>query len=291
VSRWQCRRCDWRPDRDDDTPPRDQLAEHAREADHPCCVVCASSLETHELQTCTECVAVVRKNLAAIVDRYAVLPRELGHATTSPMDPAGATESAETPLPGGDALAMLAPGSEGTQWRGRQATSRLTRTPWRPAQAVRNATEDQPTTPLETNDNLATDPPSVAFELSLWEDDWREFRREPAATTDPTVSGTVTYLSPNVGWASMYHPAFDEFAADVRKLLRKLQDVTGASERPVVGVPCLDCGARLVRQYGEEDYNCPRCRSRYDSKRYWLAVHEHLKAERQPPDEDDAEAS
>lgn len=270
--KYACRRCNWRADRDDPTPASVQLAEHATDSGHPACVVCGLSLEVQELQTCTECVATVRQALASIVDLYAQLPGELGHPTAAPPDPAGAAHSDETTLPGGNALAMLSPGSEGRLWRGKRRVSRLDGTPWQAAQTVRNATKDRPTEPLEANDNHPTDPPSVAFELSQWEDDWRSTRGEPAADVEPTVSGVVAYLSPNVGWASMYHPAFDEFAADVRALLRKLQDVVGASERPQVGVPCFDCGADLHRQYGTDHYTCPRCRRLYTDAEYWLAV-------------------
>jgi hypothetical protein len=279
VSRYDCRRCDWRPE-DTDTP-RVDLLEHAAETSHPVCVVCGLSLEQAELQTCTACVAATRRRLAEIVEHYALLPGELGHPTAAPLDATGGHHDDETSLPGGSVLALLADGSEGRFWRGPDFVDQLAHTPWRRVRPVRNATPHRPTIAAEGNDNYPSDPPSVAFELSRWEDVLREARNEPVAMTDATVSGAVAYLTPVVGWAADYHPAFDEFAADVRALHRKVEDAVGASTRPQIGVPCFEdgCGVNLIRQYGEDTYRCPRCRREYDNASYWLAVRDEIEAE------------
>jgi hypothetical protein len=290
MSRYDCRRCDWRPATDDDSPgPLSQLSEHAFEAEHWLCIVCGLSLERTELQTCTPCVALVRARLSEIENTYAILPGELGQTGSTPLDAPGRAIG-ETPLLGGDALTMLGPGSEAAHWRGRERDSllRMRKTPWRAPQRLLHAAAAWPADPgqqaekarqvtwveAEQNDNRRTDTPSVAYELSRWEDDWREVRGEPVAMTEATVAGAVGYLSPLVGWAGAYHPAFDEFASDVRQLWRKLRDVIGDSDRPQVGVPCFEegCGEDLIRQYGEEHYGCPKCRRVYDDAGYWLAV-------------------
>lgn len=269
MSRHDCRRCDWHPVTEPDSPgPLTQLADHATDSRHPLCVVCGQSLPLEVEQTCVPCIADARQRLAEIVTMYAELPGELGHATASPLDATGGPLGDETPLPGGDALTMLSNGSEGRLWRGRDRTDRLAHTPWR-------AVADE----IVLNDNLPNDAPSVAFQLSQWEDAIREDRGDPVAMREATVSGAVGYLSPLMGWAGASHPAFDEFAEDVRRLHRKLQDVTGRSERPTVGVPCFECGADLLRQNGEDHYRCPRCRREYDDASYWLAVKAKMEAE------------
>jgi len=120
------------------------------------------------------------------------------------------------------------------------------------------------------------DPASVAFELSRWEDDWRLVRHDRAASVPPTVSGSSNYLTARMGWAGAHHLAFDEFAADVAGLLRRLEQVTSTSSRPQVGAPCFDCGADLLREYGQDHYRCPRCHRDYDDASYWLAVRADL---------------
>lgn len=256
--RYGCRRCDWRPDRDDATPHRDQLAEHAADTGHPLCIVCGGGLAVAELQTCAECVATTRARLAEIVERYALLPGEFGHATATPPDAPGAAHSDETRLPGGDVLAMLAGGSQGrSQIRGV------------PMPDGTRSTEHEA-------DERPGDPASIAYELGRWEDEWRLTRREPAAPGPATVWGAAHYLNARLGWAANHHDTFDEFADEMRRLLRRMQDVTGASQRPQVGVPCFDCGADLVREYGEDHYRCPRCHRDYDDASYWLAVKANL---------------
>lgn len=285
MTRHGCQRCDWEPTADQGHA-HTQLAEHADTARHPVCCVCGLSLPREEPQTCTACLTRTRRNLAQVVTTYALLPDTLGHIPAKPAD-TGKPSTAETPLQGGDALSLLAPGSEGAQWRGPHKTSDLTtrRTPWRPERRIRNAIPDsdgntlRPTTADEGNDNWPTDAPSVAFELSRWEDAWRSRRGEPPADTTPTVSRCAGYLERRMGWAADHHPAFPHFATELRNLLRRLEDTTSTSDRPQTGAPCFDCGADLKRAYGEENYSCPRCRRVYLAAEYWLAIRAQLISE------------
>lgn len=282
MSRHDCRRCDWVPSTaGEPIGPLSQLADHAADTGHWLCVVCGLSLPAEVQQTCIPCIADTRQRLNEVVEMYAALPGELGHPTASPLDAPGGPLGDETPLPGGDALTLLSNGSEGRLWRGRVKGDRLAHTPWR-------AIADE----IVLNDNLPSDAPSAAFELSRWEDAFREDRGESVAMTEATVSGAVAYLEPVVGWAGAHHPAFDEFADDVRRLHRKLQDVTGRSERPTVGTTCFEegCSAQLLRQNGEDHYRCPRCRREYDDASYWLAVKAEME-EQVKKDKRNAEAS
>lgn len=241
-----CRLCDWRPAHNPDSPgPLSQLADHAVDSGHPVCLVCGRSLTSTELRTCESCVAEVRRLLVEVVQLFALLPMTLGHPVGARYDadsPHGGSD--ERPLPGGDALVMLGPGS--------MAAGAL---------------------------GLPSDPPAVAAELGGWEDDWRSTRREPAADCEATVAGAAAYLSDRAGWSASHHDAFDEFVTDLRRITARLRDATAMSDRPQLGVPCFDCGADLRRAYGEDDYRCPRCRRTYDEASYWLAVRANLEQE------------
>lgn len=263
MTRYLCRRCDWTPTGDQQ---RDQLADHATDAGHPLCVVCSLSLDRQERACCVMCVGATRRDLHRIVDLYAVLPDELGHATAAPMDPMGGRRDDERPLPGGQILPLLAGGSRG-----------LTQITGAPTSAgVRDYSHEA--------DERDSDPQSVAFELSRWEDHWRHLRREPAADHAPTVTGCSAYLRRNVQWAADHDDAFQGFADDLHTLRGRLERVTGHDEpRAEPGAPCFDCGHDLHRPWTDEgladEWRCPRCKAVYEAPRYWLAVRSHLEAE------------
>lgn len=223
MTRFDCRRCDWQADEDALPGPQSQLAEHSAGSRHPLCVVCHRSLGDIEPQTCLPCLADTRQRLAEVVDSYAMLPENLDKMPSSSDWRRTGPRSDEAPLPGGDALGLLSPGSAG-RW----------------------ASGD-----VHAADNLPADAPSVAFELSRWEDDWREWRDEPAADEPANVVSAVGYLTRNLGWASDHHPAFDEFATDVRRLLSRIQTATATAERDDTGAACHTCGVDLRRAYGE----------------------------------------
>ena len=254
MSRYACRRCDWQPPDED---PREALCAHAIERGHQLCIVCGLSLAHDEPQTCMRCVDQVRQDMREIEQLYALLPGMLADAVYGqPGKPREGGASTEDPLPGGVLLTMLAPGSAGAQAQGHE----------------------------ENADNRPDDPPSVAFELSRWEDDWRSVRGEPAALEEANVSGAREYLDRRLLWAANSHPAFDEFASDVRALLGKVRGAASMAERPETGAPCFECSAALERGWGEtglsDDWHCPRCRRTYTQAAYWLAVRARLEKAR-----------
>jgi hypothetical protein len=245
-----CRRCDWRPGEGV------SLAEHAAESGHPLCLVCHRSLASDRPQTCLACLADIRRELGSIVDLYALLPGFMvGLAYGEPGKPRSDGGASDAALPGGDFLVLLAGGSRG----------------------MAHVWDDESV-------EVAGDPKSVAFELGRWEDDWRLTRGEPAAEVEGTVSSAVAYLMPRMGWAADQHPAFDEFAADIRRLLSRLRTATATDDRPETGAPCFDCHATLVRVWTKDglsdDWRCPRCGATYDSARYFLAVRAEMEHRR-----------
>lgn len=268
---YRCLRCDFQGD--------DAAAgQHATDAGHPRCTVCSVSLDLHRKQVCPRCVARACADLADIEDRYARLNAELGNLR-APLPGSSGAAGFESPLPGGDVLTLLAPGSRGlSQLRG-------VRTPagWDDSHGA---------------DEYDGDPQSAAFELSRWEDDWRLTRGEPAATSRATVSGAKAYLNRNLDWAANGdvnhpthpgpHPSVDEFCSDLRRLLARLQRATFTDDTPIRGVDCFECGAILQRSWTvsglQDDWTCPRCRRVYTPAEHTLAVRARMEDHLTRPD-------
>ena len=229
----------------------------------PRCVVCSRLLVADEVQSCLRCLGRVRRELARVPDLVALLPGSWGPASQRLDSGRGSGERA---LPGGDSLVMLGPGSDA-----------------RDAEARRD------------------DAPAVLFELDRWCVDWAELRDE-ASPWPVTLVGACSWLSVRAGWAAGQHPAFDEFAGDLARIVSRLEGASGDSTPTEAGAPCLSCGASLERHYAdrrrhdgcwghpdrcpwpyehhgcadhggrEDDWRCPRCRRVYDDDEYRLAV-------------------
>jgi hypothetical protein len=214
----KCRRCDWQPEGDDTA--RDDLIQHARDADHPLCLLGVHSLTEFEPACCERCLDRTRDLLRRCVTLYALLPLELGHAAAQVYD-RGSRSADGPPLPGGAALVMLSPGSPG---------------------AFGSA--------LTESD---ADPVSVAHALATWQDDWLHTRREPAATEPATVIGAAGYLERRMRWAANNHPAFDEFASDLRRIVARLEAEVHASPRLATARASCFCGGRLVRDWPDPE--------------------------------------
>jgi hypothetical protein len=249
----RCNRCDY---------DGEELREHAAESGHPLCVVDARSLAPLESQTCGRCIARVRADLADIVYGLSILEPATYPRTSGPTD---AARTDEDPLLGGDAIVLEGPG--GLVWR--TAKRRVSRVPENPGEitygeipGVDHKTGEDATHPAWTRqavenvgaehaaDNWPTDTPSVLFELAAWEDDWRQTYDEPAGG-EATATSVVAYLTGHLDTghrAAQTHPAFDEFAAKVKRLAADVNRVT--RHRPEVAVErktCVSCEGDLER--------------------------------------------
>ena len=262
-----CARCTWQPDPDGDTSAREQLRAHALDWQHPLCCVCGRSLPDTHPQACEPCTVDTQQTLAAVLHLWTELPRELGHPKATPLDRDGRGGSEEHALPGGTVLALLAPGGTGQQPR------RLT-----PTDRQRGLTGLE-----HAVDNQADSTPSVAWTLTTHEDDWRHTRGEPAAdgggSTVQVVRAAHGYLERHGRWAATSHPAYAEYATDLRELLVRLEVATGRVRRPVrAGAACFDCSGALVRPVDsdglevEDVVRCRQCGSSYSGARYLLAL-------------------
>jgi hypothetical protein len=180
------------------------------------CSVCAAHLDLSEYGTCVDCLGQARRDLVAGLDLVAMLPdHALNAARWSHL-------IAADPIPGGDAIVMLARGSEGLSDDG----------------------TTNPGYPM---------PPS--YLLSWWEETWRDAldqpypRHRPHQHAHQTLLLAYAYLNANLGWAAAHHPGFGVFAGDIAGMRRYLEELLHAGDYPAEGVACFQCGATLIREY------------------------------------------
>lgn len=142
-------------------------------------------------------------------------------------------------------------------------------------------------------DEWSSDPLPVIAALASWEDFWRADYGDPTAG-EATLTGVVGYLTGNLDTghrAAQTHPAFDEFAANVRQLRSAVRFAAGLSDVPVEAeAECFDCGGQLLRTFRPpvapvqrrrkglpaegltDEWTCGWCREVYDQARYFLAL-------------------
>lgn len=266
----KCARCDFR------SSDLEQITEHAQT--HPLCPICQHSLtDTDPAFGCETCLTRARADLAGIVLMYDELPRHLGHPKSQVYDQSPHGNDGP-PLPGGDGLVLLGPGSAGLS-------------------------DDDVT-------SLDGDPVSVAFELDWWERAWRETRGDDFDPTPMSMAAVVrhasAYLEVHARWAANSHAGFETFARDLRRLHGLLERATArADAHEVAEAECMSCGGELVREVrprkpndkprrkGTEDegyqsgYTCQQCGRVYQIpeqgfNEYAFALSSHL---RQHPQE------
>jgi len=244
----RCARCQWQPTDDPDVGHREQLAFHAAESAHPLCVCCSRSLQQFEGGfTCDGCLLDARQLLAGIVTMWQELPQHLGHLRSPSYDSDRPGASDGRPLPGGDLLAMLGPGSPGLAETG-------------------HTTKDG-------------DPLSVSYELGWWAMEWQEMRGECEATR--TVEQIAGYLERKARWAATSHPAFDQYLRDLRDLHGMLERATQRYRAPErADADCFACGGPLSRKLTDagyaDEWTCRHCHEVYDWPRYLLAIRARL---------------
>lgn len=213
------------------------------------CVVCQrNALSPAEAQSCVACVGAVRRNLNAIELMHSTLPTELikREGAASPMEPNGHIHGEGDPLPGGDIMVLLGPGSTRTH-----------------------------ADPVDID--------SVLGMLERWDTDWRITFRDAAAMDAATVSGCMVYLLRRLAHAAQHHPAFDEFASDFRDLRHSMEHILRrAPQRSPVS--CF-CGARALerpepRQDGRRfEWQCSKCHRNYTQEEFWMAARQQGETE------------
>lgn len=265
----RCPRCDWRSDRDLETagPVRDQVAEHLADTGHPTCELCRRILPPEDDRICEACISHVRNLLSGIGEMYAELENEVAQPrSASPGGGRGGSDG--PPLPGGDALVMLGPGSQGL------ADDALT---------VRDR-----------------DTSSLVFDLTYWESSWRQVFTDPPrrpARFGVAVGDAVAYLTRRARDAAHRTDlGFVPCAADLTRLHVHLERITGRARAAAkANASCFDCGGTLLRRVdpktgleetektGRTDpdtgrpeerpvVTCSTCRRRYGAVEYLMAL-------------------
>lgn len=217
-----------------DTP--DCIRSHAADSGHPTCRLCAWPLRYATDVTCERCVRSVRDDLDAIW-------RETGDLQDR-VDDGAWTGGWLAPL------TMLGDGS------------------------IRGGGED---------DHVRyRDPFPVVALLEAWDRDWREEFGHPRPSYKPlghpdrqlarVLADVVAYLRTWLWLAAKTHPAFDEFAADLRGLRSRVEHVALLACDPVSApIPCV-CGGRLEQRFDasgrSDDRVCRDCGTTFDAEAY-----------------------
>jgi len=90
-------------------------------------------------------------------------------------------------------------------------------------------------------DQIGLRPPIVT--LDQWAADWWATRASGDPVPPPDLAEIVNWLSERLGWACDNHPAIDEFARDVKAMVRALRGIV--RQQDPRGEPAGRCPARL----------------------------------------------
>jgi len=184
------------------------------------CIVCHQrELRDDEPQTCRRCVTAVRQAVTEVGRLFTLLSTELeGRVGSS----SGGGAGGDHPIPMGELISLMGPGAN-----------------------------------VSCRDGQPDDAPSAVGILAGWEDDWRQARGIPGAPYAGTVASAVAFLEDQTQWAASWHPAFDEYASELRGLRARILRALGLSDDPVrMGADCFECGSALVRDYAPRRH-CP----------------------------------
>lgn len=108
----------------------------------------------------------------------------------------------------------------------------------------------------------------VATILDTWVRDWAGMRGE--GLPEPTVPTLTRWLAHRTEWACNSHIAVDEYADEMRALVRTLRIVTGTARYvDRLPAPCPDCDLlSLIRQDGADHVECTECRRLWTEDEY-----------------------
>ncbi|GAW54725.1 hypothetical protein [Nocardioides sp. PD653] len=199
-------------------------------ADH--CTTCGREHTTREHPvTCPDCIGIVRKDLDDI--RWFARHLRWQAARGNGLQVAGAR------IPGGDAMVILARAGAGYD----DLTTNF------------GPHKDNPKADLLALDHADDDLVPVLLPLLGWEHQWRHhFGHTPRSRKDRApVTAITRYLADQLTNAAqtMHGPDWGEFTRDMLALRRELEGVLHDEQDPQRGVPCFECGERLVRRFGD----------------------------------------
>lgn len=209
------------------------------------CVVCR---RTHVDGACAECIAAVRSDLHEVAALCGALPEEVEHRGIN-----------------GEAMMLLGPSADPEAWRNRAMSAILGRLD---AAYLDDCRDEQH--PL--------------WVLGTWEQAWRDHLDQPT-DLEATLPRLVDYLDLHLHEMSAVEEVpFDDFASDLRRCRKHLEDVLRDGDQLETGAPCPKCGRALVKSYGEtvahDRWNCPgrECRAWYTDQDYRARVTDDYRA-------------
>jgi hypothetical protein len=120
----------------------------------------------------------------------------------------------------------------------------------------------------------------VATVLDQWVRDWRDIRDRGEHLPVPTVVTLAGWLYDRLDWACDEHHAVDEFAAEIRAVVRACNRAIGntpARPEVLVGVPCAtpECDGLLVHDTGSKyRVECGSCGRLWTDEEYieWTRI-------------------
>lgn len=176
-------------------------------------------------------------------------------------------------FPGGRPLDMMAPASSSSRWE--ETYDRVEAIRWDEG-VVWDRVDYAP-------DQMAEDEHHPLYVLSSWVDVIREERDQPTGLK-PTISRCVDYLKGSIDWCLRIDEHGDVQWLAIDQMMSELADVKRAMENVLIEglraertrVTCTreKCQGkpRLIKIYGAQvrwdEYKCPDCGGRYDSKEF-----------------------
>jgi hypothetical protein len=207
------------------------------------CRVCGHA---HSDGTCAECMAETREALRDIARMCDSLPEEVEHRGVE-----------------GEAMMLLGPAAD-PEARGHLEASIL-------AGRVSGDYLDAADGELHP-----------LFVTGTWDAIWRDALEHDEPTERLTLPSAVDYLDRQMSYMGGFeHVPFEDFARDLRACRTHLERVLHDGEQVDTGAPCLKCGRRQVREWGQlaaaDGWRCPKCKTFSTEGQYRLAVaEEHL---------------
>lgn len=194
--------------------------------------------------------------------------------------------SADHEMPGGDALAALAPVALPSAWERR---AELTEAAWMDKQVTaealgtRIAADDKGRPTFDEDDDL--EPPLQS--LLYWSEDWRH-QLGMDYGQDPTLASEANFLANAdvITWAHAHDTRFEHFTQAIADTRTRVENVVREGEQITRSrVVCDKCdkGKRLVLVHGKGDrpdvWKCSSCKARFDADALHRAHARQMRAE------------
>lgn len=114
--------------------------------------------------------------------------------------------------------------------------------------------------------------PPIAAVLDQWVQDWLDHRSAGENLPNPDVATLADWLRARCDWACDEHPAVDEFATEIRAMLKRLRTALSTARFVIrLGRPCPSCDLKtLTRISGSDKVRCgnEECRRVWHESEY-----------------------